>query len=121
VLREIEDADLQGLRSAPIIRAAVELSSRHQEITVTALEGKLSGEAERRLVHEAAVAETPGREQSLHECVLEIRRHSLARRLRQIQRELPRAEGPSVVSLLEEKLDLKRKISLLEGGAKDRE
>ncbi len=118
-LAEIEDSDLQGLRSAAVIRAAVKLSANRQEITVAALERELANDEERRLVREAAVAETPAREQSLHECVLEIRRHSLARRLRQIQRELPHADGPAVVALLQEKLDLKRRISQLDAGRDD--
>ena len=108
----LQDADIQGLRSAPVLAAARALRDRGERVTAAGLETVLDEEA-RRMVREVAVDPpvTSGAEPS--ECVRELRRVPLRSRMAEIQRDLPQARGPAEEALLEEKLRLKRQIAEL--------
>jgi hypothetical protein len=81
-------------------------------VTVEFLEEALEDEDARRILSAAAV-EPPASGVRPDECVREIRRQPLKARMDQIQRDLPRAEGPAQEALLQEKLELVRRMATL--------
>jgi DNA primase len=112
-LAELRDQDLEGLRSAPLLRAARDLSLRRELPTASALAAAVEDDDSRRLLSELAVTDSPGAEQGVAECLREIRRLALAHRIEGIQRRLAQGEGESLEDLLKEKLELQREIAAL--------
>jgi hypothetical protein len=108
----LDEAALQGLRSAPVLSAARALRSRGERVTAAGLEAVLEEDA-RRMVREVAVEPPVTAGVDASECVRELRRLPLRTRMAEIQRDLPQARGPAEEALLEEKLRLKRQIAEL--------
>jgi DNA primase len=108
----LDDAALQGLRSAPVLSAARALRNRGERVTAAGLEGGLEDEA-RRMIREVAVEPPVTEGVDPAECVRELRRLPLRTRMAEIQRDLPEARGAAEEALLEEKLRLKRQIAEL--------
>ena len=113
-LGAIEEADLQPLGAAQVLRAARQLALDGRPVTLAELEGVLD-EDDRRLLSEAAVEDSPEKGVTPDECVKELKTFPLKSRMEQIQKELPRASGEAQEALLEEKLELKRRLSTLFG------
>ena len=112
-LDSLQDADIQGLRTARVLAAARALRARGERVTAAALESGLD-EEDRRMVREVAMAGLhPGPRADPAECVRELRRLPLRTRMAEIQRNLPQAQGPAEKALLEEKLRLTRQIAEL--------
>src|SRR5262245_7071728 len=108
---ELQDGELDGLRSAPVLRAARDLASHGSRVTVATLQAALDDDDSRRLVSELAVAGTPEKGPAAGECVRELKRRPLQARMAQIQRDLGGASGPRLEELLEEKLYLRRQLA----------
>jgi DNA primase len=108
-LGELDEADLAGLRTGPVLRAARKLASEGQPVTTDGLVGAVE-EADGRLLRELAV-QPPPVEAAPAECVKELKRRPVRARMAEIQRELPRAQGPAQEALLAEKLLLTRQIA----------
>ena len=111
-LDSLDDADLQGLRAAPVLAAARALRGRGERVTAAGLEAALEEEA-RRMVREVAVEPPVTQGVDPAECVRELRRLPLRTRMAEIQRDLPQARGQAEEALLEEKLRLKRRMAEL--------
>ena len=109
-LDSLDDADLQGLRAAPVLAAARALRGRGERVTAAGLEAALEEEA-RRMVREVAVEPPVTQGVDPAECVRELRRLPLRTRMAEIQRDLPQARGQAEEALLEEKLRLKRRMA----------
>jgi DNA primase len=107
---DLEEAELEGLRSAPVLRAARDLASHGSRVTVASLQSALPDEDSRRLVSEVAVADAPEKGPAPVECVRELKRRPLQARMAQIQRDLGGASGPLLEELLAEKLHLRRRM-----------
>jgi DNA primase len=108
---ELDEDELDGLRSAPVLRAARELAGRGSRVTVSALQDALPDDDSRRLVSELAVAGAPDNGPAPGECVRELKRRPLQARMAQIQRDLGGASGPRLEELLAEKLHLRRRMA----------
>src|SRR6185369_11695504 len=108
---ELLEEELDGLRSAPVLRAARDLASHGSRVTVAALQAALPDDESRRLVSELAVAGSPDKGPVPGECVRELKRRPLQARMAQIQRDLGGASGPQLEELLEEKLHLRRQLA----------
>jgi DNA primase len=112
-LRELDEGEMAGLRSAPVLKAALEMAARGERVTVAALQEALTDEDCRRLVSELAVAGAPERGPAPGECVRELKRRPLQARMAQIQKDLGGATGPRLEALLSEKLQLRRLMGSL--------
>jgi DNA primase len=112
-LAELQEADVAGLRSAEVLRAAMGISLRGEALTAAALDAALPGDEARRLVREVAVENPPVDEARPRECVLELRRRVLSQRLAEIQKDLQAAPQEAVEALLQEKLVIRRQIANL--------
>jgi len=108
-LGELDEADLAGLRTGAVLRAARKLAADGQPLTADALASAVE-EADRRLLRELTV-QPPPVEAAPAECVAELKRRPLRARMAEIQRELPRVQGPAQEALLAEKLLLTRQMS----------
>lgn len=108
-LGELDEADLAGLRSGAVLRAARKLAAEGQPVTAEGLAGAVE-EADGRLLRELAV-QPPPVEAAPSECVAELKRRPLRARMAEIQRELPRAQGSAQEALLAEKLLLTRQMA----------
>jgi hypothetical protein len=114
VLGGVRDEDLAGLRSAPILTAARDLARSGATLTAASLTEALTDDDSRRLLNEIAVADSPADEQGLAECLTELRRLGLARRLEEIQRQLKGGVSAEVLeALLQQKLALQKEIAAL--------
>jgi DNA primase len=111
-LDTLDDADLQGLRAAPVLSAARALRSQGERVTAAGLEAALDEES-RRMVREVAVEAPVIQGADPAECARELRRLPLRSRMAEIQRDLPQARGKAEEALLEEKLRLKRRMAEL--------
>ena len=110
-LRELEPVEIESLRTAAVLRAALDLCAKGQKVTVAALQEALPDEETRRLVSELAVAGRPESGPAPGECVRELKRRPLQARMAEIQRDLGGATGPRLEALLAEKLQLRRHLS----------
>jgi DNA primase len=108
-LGELDETDLAGLRSGALLRAARQLVAEGQTVTAEGLAG-LASEDDGRLLRELAVRPIPV-EAAPAECVAELKRRPLRARMAEIQKELPRAQGPAQEALLAEKLLLTRQMA----------
>jgi DNA primase len=108
---ELGEADIDGLRTAPLLRAAKALWRREQPVTMASLTSEVGDDAAGRLLSEIAVEGVPGEGLSAMECVKEIRRQPLKARMADVQKRLQGAEGESLEALLNEKTRLVREIA----------
>ncbi len=111
-LGELDETDMAGLRSGALLRAARQLVAEGQAVTAEGLAG-VASEDDSRLLRERAVRPIPV-EAAPAECVAELKRRPLRARMAEIQKELPRAQGPAQEALLAEKLLLTRQMAARE-------
>jgi len=111
-LGEISDAELGGLHSAPVLRAARGLYLRNEPIHVESLSAVVEEEA-RSLLTALVMGEGPGDGVSALECVKELKRQPLRARMAAIQREFKQAPPEQQEALLVEKGDLARRMAAL--------
>jgi DNA primase len=111
-LGELDETDMAGLRSGALLRAARQLVAEGQAVTAEGLAG-VASEDDSRLLRELAVRPIPV-EAAPAECVAELKRRPLRARMAEIQKELPRAQGPAQEALLAEKLLLTRQMAARE-------
>ncbi len=111
VLEELDEADLTGLASAEILRAARALSLRGEAVSATALQAVLESEHARRLVTELAVLAAPTGDATALSCALEIKCRPLEARIDAIREALGRtADDAEQSALLQEQMTLKRRV-----------
>jgi DNA primase len=111
-LAELAEDDLVGLRSAAILKAAREAAAAGRAVTLAGL-GDVLDEEDARLVHQIAIEAGPLAGVEPADCVRELLAIRLRARMAEIQKDLPRATGTAEQALLEEKLQIKRKIASL--------
>jgi len=109
-LDELTDADLDGLRSAPLLRAAQVVARRDERVTLQAVVAELDEDA-RRTMSEIAVEGAPAEHLSAEECVRALRLLPLEARLKEIQAHLAGATGDAQDALLAEKIRLRRQMA----------
>jgi DNA primase len=109
-LDTLQDADLQGLRSEEVLRAAKGLAAGGRTVEAEALAGAV-GDESRRMLREIAVDGPPTTGVTPADCARELRCRPLKARMAEIQRDLGGASGPALEALLEEKLQLKRQMT----------
>jgi DNA primase len=109
-LDTLQDADLQGLRSEEVLRAAKGLAAGGRAVEAEALAGAV-GDESRRMLREIAVDGPPTTGVTPADCARELRCRPLKARMAEIQRDLGGASGPALEALLEEKLQLKRQMT----------
>jgi DNA primase len=114
VLDEIEDADLEGLATAPILRA-MKASAIDGPLTVERLMDRLEGDGVRNQLTSILVEPSPlGPRQSAHDCLDRLRRERWQRRLSHLRQRL--LEGDDDVQLIAEINSLARCIETLAKG-----
>jgi len=106
----LQEADLQGLRSEEVLRAAKNLAGAGRAVAPEVLAESL-GEESRRMLREIAVDGPPTTGVTPADCARELRCRPLKARMAEIQRDLGGASGPALEALLEEKLQLKRQMA----------
>jgi hypothetical protein len=111
-LLELQEADLEPLRSADILRAARAVAAEGRTVTRAAIEDALSDD-HRRLLNEISVGLVPADGVAPEECVRELRCGPLKARMAEIQKDLAQATGADQEALLSEKLMLKRQMTSL--------
>ena len=111
-LLDLQEADLEPLRSAPILSAARDRATAGKTVTRAAIDEALSDE-DRRLLNEIAVDGRPTEGVAAADCVRELRCVPLKARMAAIQKDLARATGADQEALLAEKLQLKRQMTTL--------
>jgi DNA primase len=109
-LDEFEEADLAGLKSAALLRAAQTVARRDERLTLGAVSAELDEEG-KRLLAEIAVEGVPEEGLSAEECVRELRRQPLKARMAEIQKRLSAASGEAQDALLVEKMRLRRQMA----------
>jgi len=110
-LGELTDADVAGLRSAELLRAAKGLYLRAERVDAAALTAAVEDEESRRLLHEVAVAAPPAEVLNALACVRALRLQPREARLREIQKKLN--AGTTDDELLREKTRLAQEIRQL--------
>jgi DNA primase len=111
-LLDLQEPDLERLRSADILRAARALAAEGRTVSRSGLEDAL-GDDDRRLLNEIAVGAVPVDGVAPGECVRELRCGPLKARMAEIQKDLARATGADEEALLAEKLQLTRLLTSL--------
>jgi DNA primase len=111
-LDELTDADIEGLRSAALLRAAQAVARRDERVTLPSVLAELDEEA-RRLMSQIAVEGAPAEHLSAEECVRTLRLLPLEARMAEIQRNLAGASGEAQNALLAEKMRLRRQMAEL--------
>ena len=114
-LGELQETDLTGLATAGVLRTAKALCSGGVTPTAASLEAAVEDDEGRRLLREIAVEGPPVDAARPLDCVLELRRRGLSRRLAEIQKDLTAAPPEAVEALLQEKLMIGRRIASYEG------
>jgi hypothetical protein len=109
-LDELTDADLEGLRSAPLLRVAQAVARKNERVTLPAVLDALDEDA-RRLMSEIAVEGVPAEGVSAEDCVRELQRQPLKARMAEIQKRLAGASGDAQEALLAEKTRLVRQMA----------
>ncbi|HEU0105815.1 MAG TPA: DNA primase [Vicinamibacteria bacterium] len=111
-LLELQEPDLEKLRSAAILRTARAHAAGGKTVTRASLEDEL-GEDDRRLLNEIAVGAVISGGVAPGDCVRELRCGPLKARMAEIQKDLARATGADQEALLNEKLQITRLITTL--------
>jgi DNA primase len=109
-LLDLQEADLEPLRSADILRAARAMAAEGKTVTRAGIEDVLSDE-HKRLLNELSVGGVPLDGVAPEDCVRELRCGPLMTRMAEIQKDLARATGADQEALLSEKLMLKRQMT----------
>lgn len=110
-LLELDEADVEALASAELLRAARQLQARGQRVSASALQEALQDDAARRLVTELAVSDAPTGDATAQDCVKEIKCRPLEARIDAIREALARtADDAEQSALLQEQLTLKRRV-----------
>ena len=109
-LKELEEPDLVGLRTAPLLRAAQAVARRDERVTLPAVLSELDEDA-RRLMSQIAVEGAPMEHLSAEECVRVLRRQPIEARMAEIQKSLAGASGEAQDALLAEKIRLRRQMA----------
>jgi DNA primase len=112
-LDELGEADLDGLASAEVLRAAKAIHRRSQTVTAQALASEVASDEARRMVTEMALLPSPTGDATPFSCALEIKCWPLEARLSAIQAEIPRAKDEELNALLAEIVHLKQQIQTL--------
>jgi hypothetical protein len=111
-LGEISDAELHGLHSATVLRAARGLYLRNEPINNDSLTAAVEEEA-RTLLTALAMADGPAVGVAPMDCVKELKRQPLRARMAAIQREFKEAPPERQEALLVEKGELARRMAAL--------
>jgi DNA primase len=111
-LDELQEADLEGLRSAALLRAAQSVARRDERVTLAAVVAELDEEA-RRMMSQIAVEGAPAEHLTAEECVRVLRLLPLEARMAEIQKSLAGASGEAENALLAEKIRLRRQMAEL--------
>ncbi len=109
-LDELQEADLEGLRSATLLRVAQAVARRDERVTLPAVLAELDEDAQR-VMSEIAVEGVPEEGLSAEDCVRELRRQPLKARMAEIQKRLAGASGDTQEALLAEKTRLVRQMA----------
>jgi hypothetical protein len=109
-LKELEERDVVGLRSEPLLRAAQAVARRQDRVTLAAVVAELDDEAQR-LMSQIAVEGAPAEHLSAEECVRVLRRQPLEARMAEIQKRLAGASGEQENALLAEKIRIRRQMA----------
>ena len=109
-LGTLQEADLQGIRSEEVLRAAKNLAAAGRAAALEALSESV-GDESRRMLREIAVDGPPTTGVTPADCARELRCRPLKARMAEIQRDLGGASGTALEALLEEKLQLKRQMA----------
>ena len=109
-LDELTDSDLEGLRSAALLRVAQAVARRDERVTLPAVVAELDEDAGR-LMSEIAVEGVPAEGVSAEDCVRELRRQPLKARMAEIQKRLAGASEDAQEALLAEKTRLVRQMA----------
>jgi DNA primase len=109
-LDELTEADLEGLRSAALLRVAQEVARRNERVTLPAVLAGLDEDAGR-LMSEIAVEGVPTEGISAQDCVRELRRQPIKARMAEIQKRLAGTSGDAQEALLAEKTRLVRQMA----------
>ena len=109
-LDELQESDLEGLRSAPLLRVAQAVARKNERVTLPAVLDGLDEDA-RRVMSQIAVEGVPTEGLSAEECVRELRRQPLKARMAEIQKRLAGASEDAQEALLAEKTRLVRQMA----------
>jgi DNA primase len=110
-LAELTDADLTGLRSAELLRAAKSLYLRAEPISAAALAAAVSDDTAR-LLNEIAVGAPPASSMGTPlDCVRELRRQPMRARLQELKKKVGAGGGDD--ALLHEMNELARRMASL--------
>lgn len=117
LLLEVQDADIEGLRSCEVLRAARDLAVEQPESIPSALFGRLSEKDAQLLSAVAAHAAPPSR--GAEHCLRDLRLQRLRRELSRLQEAIGQIQGnpgraEDLRALLAQKLGLSREIADLE-------
>jgi DNA primase len=102
-LGELSEADVTGLGSAPVLRAAKGLYLRAAAVDAGSLQAALAGDPAERFLTAIAVEGVQAEGVTPVDCVRELKRQPLKARMAEIQRKLKEAPGETVDALLQEK------------------
>jgi len=112
-LGELSDADIAGLGSAPVLRAAKGLYLRVAAVDAASLQAALAGDPAERFLTAIAVEGVQAEGVTPVDCVRELKRQPLKARMAEIQRKLKEAPGEAVDALLQEKNRLASQMASL--------
>jgi DNA primase len=112
-LGELADADIAGLGSAPILRAAKGIYLRGEAVNAGALQTALGEDAAAKTLFAIAVDGVQAEGVTPMDCVKELLRQPLKARMAEIQRKLKEASGEAIDGLLQEKNRLATRMASL--------
>jgi len=112
-LGELSDADIAGLGSASVLRAAKGLYLRVATVDAASLQAALAGDPAERFLTAIAVEGVQAEGVTPVDCVRELKRQPLKARMAEIQRMLKEAPGEAVDALLQEKNRLASQMASL--------
>ena len=112
-LGELTEAEVAGLGSAAILRAARNLYLRATPVNAAALQSALAGDPAEAFLTAIAVEGVASDGVSAVDCVRELKRLPLKARMAEIQKKLKEAPGEAVDALLQEKNRLASQMASL--------
>lgn len=110
-LAALTDADIAGLKSAELLRAAKTLYLRAEPVNAASLAAAVEGDTARLLNEIAVGAPPPGALGTPLDCVTELRRQPMRARLLELNKMIKAGSGDD--ALLKEKNDLARRMASL--------
>ncbi len=84
-LSDLQEDDLLGLHTAPILRAAKSLQVQGRPVTAASLTEAIASDEERRMLRELSVEATPVEHADALFCVVELRRARLGKQLERVK------------------------------------